>query len=390
MKKLILTLFIFCLGNLGFASTNTNVYVFTSEKCPHCKKEKAFLEKIKKNYSNLTIVYLDTYSDTENQKLFHRVVKELNVVMDGLPLTIIGNKYFVGFLNESTTGLEIENAIKDAKKNNPEDILENLIKKKESEGLKESKLQIPEKIKIPLIGEIDIKNLSLPILTILFGALDGFNPCAMWALVMLLSFLIVMKNRKKMFLLGSIFILVSGFVYFLFMVAWLNFFIFFSYIKWIQILIGCIAIIGGTFYLKEFFFNKENACKVTSSKLKQKISKKMFSLTENNKLYLAIIGIAVLAFCVNLIDLVCSLGLPVIYTQILTLSSLSPLKYYSYIILYIFVFLFNDFIIFSVAFFSLSLMDTSNKYLRYFHLVGGSVLLILGIILIFKPQYLAF
>ncbi len=390
MKKLFFFLFFIFLANLGFCSVKTNIYVFTSKKCPRCQKEKEFLENIKKNHFNIKIIYLDVLSNKENQKLLQQVVRELNINGGGLPTTIIGKTYFIGF-NESTTGGAIENAIIDAKKNNPQDFVGNLIKKKEIEIFqKKPKHEIPEKINIPFLGEIQIKNLSLPILTILFGAIDGFNPCAMWALVMLLSFLIIVPNRKKMFLLGSLFIFVSAFVYFLFMVAWLNFFIFFSYIKWLQILIGLVAILGGLFYLKEFFLNKDNSCKVSSNKFKQKISQKIFFLTENKKIYLAIAGICVLAFFVNLIELICSAGLPVVYTQILSLSSLNPLQYYLYVILYIFVFMLDDLLVFSIAFFSLHLIKLTTKYFRFSHLIGGVILLIIGILLIFKPQYLTF
>lgn len=116
----------------------------------------------------------------------------------------------------------------------------------------------------------------------------------------------------------------------------------------------------------------------------------MFYLTENKKIWLAIIGIVLLAFFVNLIELICSAGLPIIYTQILSLSSLSTFQYYSYITLYIFIFMLDDLFIFTVAFFSLQLIKITTKYSRFSHLLGGVVLVILGILLIFKPQYLTF
>lgn len=193
-----------------------------------------------------------------------------------------------------------------------------------------------------------------------------------------------------MLFLGSVFIFVSAFVYFMFMVAWLNFMIFFNYINWVKILVGAIAIFAGGYYLKQYFFNKENACEVTNSKYKKKITTLMQFLTEKKGLVLAVIGISMLAFLVNLLELVCSMGLPVIYTQILSLSSLSIFSYYLYILLYIFVFMLDDLIVFFIAVFSFHLLKLTTKYSRFSHLIGGVVLLVLGGLLIFKPNWLMF
>jgi len=184
--------------------------------------------------------------------------------------------------------------------------------------------------------------------------------------------------------------LISAIVYFVFMVAWLNFLTYFAYIKWIRILIGIVALIGGLYYLKEYFINRQGTCKVTSSEFKQTVSKKIMLLTEGKKLWLAIIGISLLAFSINVVELVCSAGLPVIYTQILSLSSLSPLTHYMYILLYVFIYMLDDLIVFSIAVFSLNLIKFTSKYSRYSHLVGGIMLLFLGVLLVFRPNLLMF
>ena len=212
----------------------------------------------------------------------------------------------------------------------------------------------------------------------------------MWVLIMLISFLMAEKNKKKLIFLGSLFIFVSAFVYFLFMVAWLNFLLFIGYLYRIKFLVGIIAVIGGLFYIKEFFKNKEGVCTVTSEKSKKKVFEKLQYFTSQKKIYLAAFGIILLAFFVNLIELVCSAGIPIVYLQILTLSKVSFIKYYMYILLYIFVFMLDDLLIFFVAIFSLRLLSVTTKYSRFSHIIGGLVLLIIGILLIFKPEMLMF
>ncbi|NGX55904.1 MAG: hypothetical protein K1060chlam5_00138 [Candidatus Anoxychlamydiales bacterium] len=386
MKKFLI-IFIF-LSSFLFSNEKVNIYLFSSKECPHCKKEKVFLEKLQKKYSYINVQNFDIYLKKENQILYKKVAQKFNIKNPRVPLTVVGDRYFAGFLSEETTGKNIENAILYAYENQSIDLIES-IKKKEEVDLKNGKHNVIEKIKLPFLKEINLKNLSLPLITILIALVDGFNPCAMWALVMLLSFLITINNRKKLFFLGFLFILTSSLVYLMFMIAWLNFLMFFSYVKWIKFVIGSIAIIGGVYYLKEFF-KKNITCNVTSSKFKEKTKEKITFLTNKKNLFFASIGIILLAFFVNLIELICSAGLPVVYLQILSLSNLSSFSYYSYILLYILIFMLDDLIIFVIAVYTLNLLNISGKFSRFTHLIGGSILLILGILLIFKPSLLMF
>jgi thiol-disulfide isomerase/thioredoxin len=375
------------------AQKSIKIYLFYSDRCYHCKKEKIFLKKMEKKYPNIEIHYLESVKNKQNRELYDKLIKAINLNIVAFPVTVIGEKHFVGFSNDEGTGKNIEDAILDTNEKTP-DIIDKIktdnIQKKAYESSDRGEKTISESINVPIFGNIKIKSLSLPIITILLGAVDGFNPCAMWSLVMLISFLIPLQNRKRMILLGSIFIFISAFVYFLFMVAWLNFMIFLSYVNFVKIFVGIIALAGGVYYLKEYFFNKENICKVTNGGFKQKVSNLAKFLTENNKLFLSILGISLLAFLVNLVDFVCSSGIPVVYTQILSLSSLSYMQYYLYIFLYIFVFMLDDIIIFLIAIFSLHVIGLTTKYSRFSHLFGGAILIILGFFLIFKPNFLIF
>jgi hypothetical protein len=105
---------------------------------------------------------------------------------------------------------------------------------------------------------------------------------------------------------------------------------------------------------------------------------------------LALGGIIVLAFLVNLVELVCSAGLPAIYTQILALNNLANWQYYFYIFLYVFFFMVDDLLIFIVAMVTLKMTGLSTRYARYSHLIGGILMIIIGILLIFKPEWLMF
>ncbi len=255
---------------------------------------------------------------------------------------------------------------------------------------KESKI-IPETfLKVPILGELRAESLSLPVLTLVVALLDGFNPCAMWTLVFLISLLLGLKNRKRMWVLGASFIFTSGLVYFLFLSAWLNFFLFLGFVVWVRILIGFVAFIAGGYYLKDYFFNKTGGCKVMGDEKRQKTFKKIQSIVQERQFFLAIGGIILLAIAVNLVELICSAGLPAIYTKILSLSNLPVWQYYLYFLFYIFIFMLDDLFVFFAAMITLQAVGIQSKYSRFSHLVGGILMFIVGVLLLFKPEWLMF
>ena len=375
-----------------------NIYFFWGEGCPHCVHEKPFLEELKNKYPEVKVYDFEVWNSADNRKLLIEVGKKLNTNVSAVPFTVIGEKYVSGWLNEQTTGDAIENAVECVLKDGCRDVVGEVLvsqqpqpqKEEPCECEEEQKLAIPVKISLPLIGEINTKNLSLPLLTVILGGLDGFNPCAMWTLLFLISLLLGMKDKKRRWILGTAFIVASALVYFLFMAAWLNLLLFVGFIVWVRILIGLVALGGGGYNLKEFFTNKDSGCKVTGDEKRQAVFEKLKNITHQKQFLIALGGIIVLAFAVNLVELICSAGLPVIFTQVLTLSDLPQWQYYLYMLLYIFFFMLDDLFIFFTAMLTLEMTGISTKYSRISHLVGGILMVIMGLLLIFKPELLMF
>ncbi|KKQ34626.1 MAG: hypothetical protein US52_C0052G0008 [candidate division WS6 bacterium GW2011_GWA2_37_6] len=193
-----------------------NVYFFYGEGCPHCAKEKPFLKELEEDYPEIEVKYYEVWGNKENLDLMTDFAEKLDADVRGVPFTVIGEQYFIGWMDEGYTGRQIEDAVKSAlggTDSGLEDTQRDLGEKTDT----------PEGIDLPVFGKIETKNLSLPVITIIMGSLDGFNPCAMWTLIFLISVLLGLKDRKRMWLLGTIFIATSALVYFLFMAAWLNF-----------------------------------------------------------------------------------------------------------------------------------------------------------------------
>ncbi|OIO55479.1 hypothetical protein AUJ46_01445 [Candidatus Peregrinibacteria bacterium CG1_02_54_53] len=396
-RKLLLTALLACAFILVLSPASihaqkpqqpVNIYFFWGEGCPHCEKEKPFLDQLEQRYPQVRVHAYEIWGNKQNRDLMIELGKKLDAVVSGVPFTVIGEQYVVGWMDERTSGAQIEDAVRCVLENGCRDVgseLSHSVTKTPDVGK-----AIPETLTLPFLGEVRTKNLSLPVFTLIVAALDGFNPCAMWTLIFLISLLLGMSNRKRMWTLGIAFIVTSAGVYFLFLAAWLNLLLFIGFILWVRLAIGLVALGGGGYYLREFFANPHGGCKVTGGEKRQKVFARMKEFAYNSNFLLALGGIILLAVAVNLVELICSAGLPAVYTQVLTLSRLPVWQYYLYLLLYIFIFMLDDLFVFFSAMITLQMTGLSDKYSRVSHLVGGTLMLLIGLLLIFKPEWLMF
>ena len=398
-----LTIFImvaFSLAKLPIYAENKTltIHLFYSKTCPHCAAEEEFLKKMELKYPQLEVKRYEITENKDNLKLFIEVGKKLGDRSARVPFLVIGNEYVLGYLSEETHGVEIEQKIIDAFKNTPVDLVSQIISEiegnstnsKSKDSAETTKSKTKFEINFPLLGKIDINSLTLPVLTVVLGLVDGFNPCAMWTLLFLISLLLGTKNRKKMWLLGGTFIFTSGFVYFLFMAAWLNLFLIIGYVVAVRVGIGVTAAGIGGYYVWKYWKDSKTGCLVEGDEKRQETFKKLRRLTENDKILLALGGIILLAVAVNLVELLCSAGFPAIYTKALTMTPMPTWKYYAYLLGYIFFYMLDDMIVFIIAMVTLEMVGVKQSYAKYSHLIGGILMLIIGILMLFKPEILMF
>lgn len=394
-KILILFLLVFFICptiTFAFGKKEVNVYLFYSDTCPHCAAEHKYLDSIKDKY-NLNI-YSYEVSNPDSVEKLEKISKYLDVNVTGVPYTVINNTAIVGF-GEGMTEDTLLYHIKKARKSNFVDkagMELGVVEKEETNNSNNKEDESNKIINIPIIGEINLKNVSLPIVSILIGLIDGFNPCAMWILLFLISTLIGMKDKKRLWALGLTFLITSSLVYLAFMLSWLSFAKFIGSITWFRMLIAIVALVGAALNLKSYLksLNEEDGCTVVEAKKRKKIFKKIKEFTSKQSFILAFLGIMLLAALVNILELACSAGLPVVFTQVLSMNNLSTLEYILYIGLYILFFMLDDIFIFAVAVKSFELTGISTKYSKYSHLIGGILMLIIGILLVLKPEWLMF
>ena len=391
MKKiLIVLLFLFILMPFNVkASENIDLYLFYSETCMHCKEEMQFLDSIKDQYPRLNLHYLESIKDKTNVNLVKAVKKGMKVNSPLLPFTVIGTNYYIGF-NEDVKE-KISQNIEKYLNGDYTNVVEKVNNGESLKGLSFNDDEITE-ITLPLLGKINPRNIALPLVAIILGTIDGFNPCAMWVLIFLISMLFNMKNKKRMWILGMTFLFSSALIYLLFMIAWLNLAETMISVVWLRTLIAFIALIGSYVNIRSYInsLKKDDGCEVVDDKKRKSLMTKIRKVTSEKSFILAIIGIIILSFSVNLIELACSAGLPLMFTQILALNNLSTASYSGLILLYILFFLIDDIVIFTIAMLTLNIKAISTKYTKYSHLVGGIIMLIIGLLMMFKPEWLMF
>ena len=343
-----------------------NIYLFRGEGCPHCADEEEWLKTIKEEYKGKVNIYdYEVWYSKDNSKLLDEVKEELNSKSTGIPFTIIGDEYFTGF--SEVTKSKMENTIKDYI---GEDVNKN-------------------NMKLPILGEVNAKEVSLPLVAIILGFIDGFNPCAMWILLFLINMLFREENKKKAWVLGFTFLLVSGLVYFLSMLG-INLVLSIVAIKWIKILLAIFILVAGILNFRKYLKTRkeEAGCTVVDSKKRKKISSKMKDIMSEKSFVLSLLGIIVLAASVNLIELACSLGFPVIFSEILALNSVSGVARILYLLLYIFFYMIDDILVFTISMVTLSATGITNKYNKLCTLVSAIIMILMGILLLFKPDWL--
>lgn len=345
--------------------------------CPHCQKQIKFNSYLKIKYPELKWAEYDI-SIPENTKLFTEFIERSGQIQHrGVPRTYIGPYEIFGFNTEETTGIALEKAIQAYIKNDPF-IFEEY----------NQKLYNHKTIELPVLGQIKYDEYSLFSLAVILGLVDGFNPCAMWVLVYLISIILTLKDRKKIWFLVGTFIVASGSLYFLFMTAWLNVFLFLGYIRILTLVIGLIAIGVGITNIREFIqTNGKFFCETGNATSKKKTMSKIDKIVQSPLTTFTIFSIIVLAFIVNSIEFACSAALPAIFTHTLALSNLPTIQHYSYILLYDFFFMLDDLIIFSLAVLALD-TNIGNRYTKYCKIIGGIVLLTLGGIMVLQPEML--
>ncbi len=350
-----------------------NIYFFHGDGCPHCAKEEIFLKEIKEKYKEkINIIDYETWNNDDNKDLMLKVKEYMGAnINQAVPFTVIGKKNFTGY----------SESIGDDMESNLQVYL----------GEKQKTIIDEQTKKIPIIGEVNVKETSVLLIAIIFGLVDGFNPCAMWILLFLINMLFDMKDRKRMIILGTTFLFISGLVYFLSMLGITTILSVIS-VRIVRSLIGLLGLGLGIYNIKKYIDNrnKDNGCTVVDAKKRKKILTRIKKFTKEKNLWLALGGVIILAVGVNLVELACSSVFPATFSEILALNKISGLSRIIYLVVYTVFYMLDDMIVFITSVSALEITVTNTKYAKYGSLISGIIMIIMGILLVFKPEWIMF
>jgi glutaredoxin len=366
-----LLVLVFC----GWASAwagerNSDVEVFVRTGCPHCEAAKIFLDELRRERPSLQIDVYDIAEDSAARQRLIALFADRGMTSVGVPTFLIGTELIVGFHSSDTTGTKVRAQLD----------------RRTGAG---AVPLVAQGIKTSWFGELRAQDLGLPLFTVAIGLLDGFNPCAMWVLLFLLSLLVNLQDRRKMALIAGTFVLVSGLIYFAFMAAWLNVFLLIGLSRSLQITLGGVALLVGIINIKDFFVFHCGISLSIPESAKPGFYARVRGILQAEHLAGAMVGIVILAGIVNMIELLCTAGFPALYTQILTMQQLPTLEYYGYLVLYNLAYILDDSLMVAVAVFTLSRRKLQEHAGRWLKLTAGTVMASLGIVLVVKPEWLA-
>jgi hypothetical protein len=243
-------------------------------------------------------------------------------------------------------------------------------------------------VELPVFGKLSVRGVGLPLLTLAMGLVDGFNPCAMWVLLLLLSVLVNLQDRRRILAVAGTFVFVSGFAYLAFMAAWLNVFAFVGYLRPVQIALGLVAIVIGSVHIKDFFALHRGVSLSIPESAKPSIYAQTRRIVTAENLWGALIAATALAVGVNVVELLCTAGLPAIFTEILTQQDVPAWQECAYLILYIAAYIFDDALMVAAVVITLHKRKLQEQQGRWLKLISGVAIFALGLIMLVRPDWM--
>ncbi len=342
------------------------LHVYVSRSCPHCAAAEAYLLELQRRQPSWQLQLHRLESDPEALVELRQISRRAGIRAPGVPTFVIGDTVLVGFDGPEGRGRQLQQLL----------------------GQQEQELRGEGTIRAGPLGQVSASRLGLPLFTLVLGLLDGFNPCAMWVLLFLLSLLVHWRDRRRLALVAGTFVLVSGAVYFAFMAAWLNVFLVLGLSRPIQLLLGALALGIGGVNLRDALRYRGHFILSIPEGAKPGLLARMRAVLQSRRLAPALVGVALLALVVNLVELFCTAGLPALYTAVLSQQALPAWGHYGYLGLYIVGYIADDALMVGAAVWALGNRRLSEASARRLKFLSGAVMLALGLVLLLRPGWL--
>ncbi len=350
-------------------TVRVHLWFFWSETCPHCQEAHPFVAAIPQQRPWVVLHALEIARDGANAQRFVAMAESLGQAAEAVPTLMFCGRMEVGWLDAATSGAQLLRAL-DACRGG------------------EAAAPDPAAIDLPFLGRVDGAALPLPLFTVVIAGLDAFNPCAFFVLLFLLSLLAHQADRRRMFVVGGIFVLASGLMYFAFMAAWLNVFQFLGVLSWTTLAAGLLAIGVGAINLKDFFAFERGVTLSIPEAAKPGLYRRARAILQSGGTGAMLAATVFLAVAANFYELLCTAGFPMVYTRILTLAEPSPAARYAWLALYNAVYVVPLALIVLACVGTLTAHKLTQREGRLLKLLSGTMMLELGLVLALRPEWL--
>ena len=376
------------------------VYMFWGEGCPHCAAAKVFFSEIEPKYPEIEFRFYEIYNSVDNQEKFVKMAEAYGFEAWGVPTIFIGDRYWEGYAD--TLDAEIEEVIQNCIENGCKDAGAGIIVPAATQAPDQVGTTNPSEpvdpntappanrvIRLPILGEIDLNNQPLFIATALIAFVDGVNPCSVWVLTMLIALTLHTGSRKRVALIGIIFISITALVYALFIAGLFTFLTFVSFVTWIQVVVALVALVFALVNIKDYFWYKEGVSFTISDDKKPGLFKRMRKVLDaSDSLWGVISATVVLAAGVSLVEFSCTAGFPVLWTNMVSSQGVATGEFILLLLLYMVIYQIDELVIFFAAVFTLKATRLEEKHGRILKLIGGTLMLTLAGVMIFNPSLL--
>lgn len=351
------------------AVEETGIQFFYSTSCPHCYTEQLFLDVLEEKYPDIVIERLPI-DDAKNQRILRPQLEAAGAIeyFGAVPITFVGTKIFIGFDDAQHMGADIEAAVLKLLGERPS------ISPSELDNLS---------IQSSAVSRYNLNGLPLPVAAVVLGFLDGFNVCSLGALALILGLVLVMRNRRRVILLGSAFIGTTALIYGALIIFWYRLFsVLGAYIGTMQILIGLAAAIAGAYFLHQFwrFRHYGPTCSYAGGTVVRTITERVQRvLGGGSGIIAAILAVFLFAGVITIVEFPCSAAVPLVFAGMLADSGASIFMSIVLIALFVLLYLLDELIVFGIAISRLRLWLASPSVTTWAVLVEGIILLSIGV-----------
>ena len=385
-------------------SDEVNVYFFWGDGCPHCALAKPFLEELAQSNPNIKLHSYEIYYNDANQQLFLQLATGLGFEPRAVPTIIIGEQRWEGYSDQIAQ--QISQTVEDYLANGYQDRATEILNGGNRTFAPTQTSPLPpdpaatstpasggsnvEEITLPIFGKVDLSQKSLFLSTLLIAFVDGVNPCSIWVLTMLLAITMHTGSRKKMLLIGLIFLTVTAAVYALFIAGLFTVLKVVSFIGWIQVVVALVALFFALVNIKDYFWYKQGLSFTIDDKHKPGLYQRMRKLMDAGESFWGLVGgTIVMAAGVSLVEFSCTAGFPVLWTNLVSAQQVTAGTFVLLLLTYMLVYQLDEMVIFFTAVFTLKSNKMEEKHGRILKLIGGILMLTLAVVMLVKPSLMS-